>query len=119
MRELKFRSWHPDDEDLKMRYWDINNIPLFRTETVMQFTGFKDSEGKDIFEGDIISDFAETDEGIKQSLMKVFWNEPTGSWHLDNSFNQDETCSTELWLELQDFKYKVVANIYEIKKNNL
>ena len=32
-----------------------------------------------------LTDVVETDEGKINSKQKVFWNEPTGSWHLDNS----------------------------------
>lgn len=75
--------------------------------------GLTIKNGKEIFEGDIISDWTETDEGLLQSKMQVFWNAPTGSWHLDNSFNQDLTESSELWLELNEFEYEITGNIYE------
>lgn len=80
---------------------------------VMQFTGFKDSQGQDIYDGDILSDWTKTDEGLKQSHCQVFWNEPTGSWHLDLSDSQNKTYSIELWLELHDYRYKVNGNVYE------
>jgi len=78
------------------------------SETIGQFTGFKDKNGIEIFEGNYLTNIVEPDEGKVNSKQKVFWNEPTGSWHLDNSLNQDETSSTELWLELNDFEYEVL-----------
>ena len=84
----------------------------FIIERIDQFTGLPDCMGKEIFGGDILSDYTETDEGIIQSKCQVFWNQPTGSWHLDQSSKQDKTYSTELWLELNDFKYKITDNIY-------
>jgi len=58
-REIKFRVWH----DGKMSYTDRSNMEVYFDNTpwdtsvygeLMQFTGLKDENGKDIYEGDIV-----------------------------------------------------------------
>jgi len=52
-RELKFRVW--DNDQLKFYFFDLFEIPLVVTfkAPVYQYIGEKDSNNKDIYEGDI------------------------------------------------------------------
>jgi hypothetical protein len=59
MRAIKFRAWHPEDKRM------FTPGPAFRLESggvlssiplidLMQFTGLKDKNGNEIYEGDTI-----------------------------------------------------------------
>ena len=73
----------------------------------------KQAKGKEIYDGDILSDYTQTDEGLIKSFKQVFWNDFTASYHLDQSRNQDKSESRELWMELEEFEYEISGNIFE------
>lgn len=80
---------------------------------ILQYsTPFKDKNGKQIFDGDVIGDWDIVDEETIQSKLTVFYHEEYGQWMLDCSLKQDKSTYYALFKELQDFEYEVIGNIY-------
>lgn len=98
MREIKFRAWDIDNKFL-FDVYEIhfgNNFYIkglgqifSRNFNLMQYTGLKDKNGKEIYEGDIIEYFDE-------QIELVEWSK------------------SDFWSGLGTFRIsKVIGNIYE------
>jgi uncharacterized phage protein (TIGR01671 family) len=117
MREIKFRAWDKNHNRMVYPgvvvpaqgvYTDGDLVNNFEDEELMQYTGIKDKNGKEIYVGDILR-YVEGD----QSLSVIKWLEgdlcydlvdlPSNSPHTGHNGIDGIRCSS----------YEVIGNIYE------
>ena len=117
MNNLKFRAW---DKKLKrlgdVSYIDFGNKKIiyhngfvnycsnFEDVVLMQSTGLFDKNGKEIFEGDVVSRFQRTVE-------EVVWNSKKGWWAIQT---RGEIGLTVLAQFIE--AVEIIGNIYENKE---
>jgi uncharacterized phage protein (TIGR01671 family) len=84
-RELKFRAW----DDTKLNWIDVRECSytdLFEDDkyVVQQYTGLKDKNNKDIYEGDIVrGKFCDTDYyHLHTVYAEVVWVERIGGYNI-------------------------------------
>lgn len=89
-----------------------DNMVLVDKETICQYTGKSDEDGKKIFEGDIVGfiDLYYTESGYSESscLGEVVWSEEECCFHVINRL------SAESWEVLDECK--VVGNVFDNKE---
>lgn len=120
MREIKFRAWnelankmysHEDLEDVlvnltKNDFIEGIFLPLNSDNELMQYTGLKDSNGNEIYEGDIVEkefvDFSNRDKFI--GIIKFI----DGCWCVEN-----ENKKRAYFLFNETNINFVIGNIYE------
>jgi uncharacterized phage protein (TIGR01671 family) len=119
MREIKFRAFDKDRKDMYYiddLYWfeeegvhDSSGEGHFTDYILMQFTGFKDIKGKEIYEGDLVKYYDELD-GKTELFGAVEWER--GSWTI--SLHPKFLRENDL-MDIEDyFQYEVVGNIYDM-----
>ena len=80
MREIKFRAWAPAMRKYRHDVEDVRYLLEYTDWIVEQYTGLKDKNGKEIYEGDIIQDSTFKDRG--SYIMAVEWENEAASFVL-------------------------------------
>jgi len=118
MREIKFRAWDSRLKVMITNFKDAEDCYLdeqgqlvrYNTYILMQYTGLKDKNGKEIYEGDIV--FSGEEKKCQmcgiykcRNRYPVVWNEEYHSWYLgEQGEGGAPYCNKPL---------EIIGNIYE------
>jgi uncharacterized phage protein (TIGR01671 family) len=117
-REIKFRVWHPFYGMMKPQ--DIFQMTSFKYDnedgsktlekyyepdvTFLQYTGLKDKNGVEIYEGDFIQNVA--DNGKRLSIFEIRWQQACCG------FVKEREDGNTFTLEISKY-FEVIGNVHE------
>lgn len=126
MREIKFRAWWTDTMytvyEIDWTEGKINVLgggqslrPWVEDCTLMQYTGLKDKNGKEIYEGDIVEMKYTHSDGDREEKVSaqpiVKWDDCTASFYCD-PIDEDEWCD-DWQMDNLSGRCAIIGNIHE------
>lgn len=123
-REIKFRAWNKKDKVMvdvaainfgPSGFWsliedaDDAELQLADSYELMQYTGLKDKNGREIYEGDIVRTGKDNIGDPEPMIGQVIMRE--GSWLIENEKKQE---AVDLFSEITS--REVIGNIFEGKQ---
>jgi uncharacterized phage protein (TIGR01671 family) len=119
MREIKFRGW--DAEEEKIYYFDLLTCMTYNEmaqdelcsyeakNNLMQYTGLKDMNEKEIYEGDILK---VENMSSERGIWKVYFD--SGTFVCERTRDQNVEELIDIVLDCEAVKHcEVIGNIYE------
>lgn len=89
---------------------------LVDSETVCQYTGLKDKNGKEIYDGDLIR----YKNGGIEEIDEVFFDNEYGTFEIAFNRNKSNSATLGFWIADLDEEssYEIIGNIYEREEEN-